>query len=183
VELTLLNQVGAFRTTVKRISSFHPNYLVLPKLLPLDDLECFVDLELDRIEELQEHPLFITNYALYDETKHRCFVKWLEENYENCMISEDKEDKSSSVDFVSFNGRISDSLQTPLVRQCDGWEIFAMNIGGVIYLWDEKVMRSGPPISKAGYGGLAFEQLVTKQCPESASPRMDMDKLSLNYIN
>jgi len=172
VELNFLGQVGAFRTTVRGLSaSNHPKDLILPKLLEAKELKRFNNYRLpDLSGEIGKHSV-IANHDQYYEMKHKAFVQWLQmKNYEKYL-----QGNARNVDFVSFHGRIADTLQSPLGGR--KWEIYGINVGNVIYLWDEKVIRPQAPVDQGGFGGLAFEKLVTENSPNCQVVE-EMDKVS-----
>jgi len=178
VRISFLGQVGAFRTTMQGTFSANPKDLILPKLLQANQLQSLKNYRLPDLEEIGKHEnstqlphVVITDHTQYYEIKHKCFIKWLQtEKYENYL-----QGNARNIDFVSFHGRIADTLQSPLGGK--KWEIYGINIAGVIYLWDEKLISPQPPVNQGSFDGFAFEKLVTENSPNGQVVE-EMDKVS-----
>jgi len=184
VRLTFLGQVGAFRATLQGPSSTNSKDLTLPKLLQANELKSlsFKNYSPPDLKEIGNHEnpteksqVAVTSHVQYYEMKHMSFVKWLQiAKYENYL-----QGSTRNVDFVSFHGRIADSLQTPLGGNqylYKKWQIYGINVAGVIYLWDEKLSPQRP-YNQGGFGGSAFEKLVTEN-PPNGQLVGEMDKVS-----
>ncbi|XP_021943663.1 uncharacterized protein LOC110863535 [Folsomia candida] len=134
----------------------------IPKLVEESELQSYVGFHL-----LQEFytdtscKRLIVDYTSYDIKKHHFFSKWLKEEKPQIEGLDD-------VQFVTFQGRLLRSLKTTLNQTFGEWETYAINIDNIIYLWDEKSVRTKSSfLPETAYMGELFEQIVSGRAPKN----------------
>lgn len=161
-------QVGSFRTTSD--GKYSSQDIQLPKLNPHDKLFNLRKIYLGQGFKMLDakNTNLIMDHAGYYEFKHLCFIQWLQEsNYFGNF---------SKPDFIAFHGRIADPMQTPLARRYGGWEIYAMNVHGCIYLWDQKSPQK--QVDEIAYYGAYFRALAINEADSIDKVRVqEFDKV------
>jgi hypothetical protein len=148
-----MKQVGTFQTTSHEDFNFSNNH---PQLLPENELQKLVGTRLHHTANSDARPhCLISDHTHYNEFKHLCFIQWLKSKYQHAM-----KDPKSRPDFVASQGRIMASILTPVYTRYKEWEVFGINVGGTIFLWDEKSPRIE---SEATFVGNYFDQLVSSE--------------------
>jgi hypothetical protein len=151
-----MKQVGTFQTTSHKDFNFSNNY---PQLLPEYKIQKLIGARLKQTIYSDARPhCLISDHTHYNEFKHRCFIQWLKSKYQDAM-----KDPKSKPDFVASQGRIMASILSPVCARLRAWELFGINVGGTIYLWDEK----RPMVEcQAAFMGNYFDQLVCAEKEE-----------------
>jgi hypothetical protein len=151
-------QLGAFRTTAEGTYSDSQKDVELPRILPRNKLQGLVGTMLSHdFANSAPGSSTIADHVAYYEFKHKCFVRWLHDNYEQKV--------KSQVDFVAFHRIIADLLKSP-VSMKGKWDIYGMNVDSIIYLWAEAIFppQVSTQVQPWYFRGHCFEKLV---CSES----------------
>lgn len=124
--------IDAFRIT-RSLEYCKASFDQIPQILPKDNLYSMVGVDmLNNFNEPVSCSQLLKDYISYDETKITFFHRWWVEEGR-------KMETLKNIKFVAAHGRIIRALKTPVNKTYGNWETYAMNVDGVIYLWDEKV--------------------------------------------
>jgi hypothetical protein len=122
-----------FRTTAEGTYSDSQKDVELPRILPKNKLQGLVGTMLSHdFANSAPGSSTIADHVAYYEFKHKSFVRWLHDNYEQKV--------KSQVDFVAFHRIIADLLKSP-VSMRGKWDIYGMNVDSITYLWAEAIFH------------------------------------------
>jgi len=149
--------IGSFRTTVGMSKKRQSSIVHLPKLIPLKRLYKLKGLNLttEYVTANPADPKRFFDYTYYNQLKHNCFIKWLRKVK---YMEKVRTGHFKKPDFVGFSGRFTASMRSPASKQYGDWELYATNIGGIIYLWEERKPRFED--TRETFCGTSFEKLA-----------------------
>jgi len=139
--------------TLANADYYWSDKVTLPKIIPSYKYGELIGSYLGRG---YEEASLISDHLGFYELKHEQFHKWLQDFQ---FIEKVQSGRVEKPDFICFNGRLADTMQTPDLRQFGDWEIYALNVAGIIFLWDEKKPKSAIN-NVIDYYGLGFESLL-----------------------
>lgn len=172
--------VGSFRITTNL--KYDLQNTATPTLLPNSTLNSLIGYNLRaNFRPNKSCQKLIRDYITYNEVKHMYFSQWLRNEKPGILDLED-------IKFVSFQGRLLRALKTPLNTEKYGeWETYAMNLDGVIYLWEELTVPvqsgSNKPcnVTSGNYMREVFEQIVTGRNPKPGDPVDGINKVEFQF--
>jgi len=167
--------IGSFRATSDE--GYSSSGVDIPKLIPRADLLNLRRMYLGTGYEEAAQNTMITDHTSYYELKHRCFIQWLREVK---FMENVKAGKFKKPDFIGFGGRFTDPMRSPAIKQFGDWEIYAINVGGIIYLWDEKKPQRANTLES--YYGTNFERLATQENHDTMN-RNEYEMVCTNCTN
>lgn len=160
--------IGAFRIT-SNLQYLLSSVSELPKTIQLKHLKKLLGLNLlTNFKESLSCARLIRDYISYDERRMLYFMSWWCQQGRGHSSLQD-------IKFVGVIGRIIRALKTPVNKTYGDWETYAMNLNGIIYLWEERGPRDKPTFSAEGsYIGEFFEHLCTgRKGPEHFGEPVD----------